>query len=200
MRPDSSPSDPDPWGVFNIWMAEAQVNPLFNPETVALATVSVDDHKPSLRMVYYRGIREGGLSFFTNFDSKKGTQILENPQAALLFYWPHLGRQLRVEGYVARLSCETSNNYFIKRPRESQITAWVSKQSRRLRSFTRFENELRDFARINDGEELSRPPHWGGYKLDPDLFEFWSGQSHRRHKRTQFRKLKDGWMSHLLYP
>ncbi len=192
-------SNADPWEIFSSWLKEASENSLFSPDAVALATVSAQ-RRPSLRMVFFRGIREHGLSFFTNFESGKGKELDINPKAAMLFYWPHLKRQIRVEGTVARLSNLASDEYFARRPLESQITASVSKQSRPLSSYEEFERELKDFKIRNEARPISRPENWGGYALTPAVFEFWIGQSHRRHRRQRFKLSGSGWSSELLYP
>src|SRR5690348_7912809 len=121
----------DPFVIFSEWYAEARVGTRINPDIVALASATKDG-RPSVRMVFYRGIRNGGFSFFTNYESRKGSEFAENPFGAIAFYWPHLGKQVRIEGPVERLSPEESDSYFQSRPFQSQITTVLSRQSRSL--------------------------------------------------------------------
>jgi pyridoxamine 5'-phosphate oxidase len=150
-------------------------------------------------MVLYRGIREGGFSFFTNYESRKGKELAGNPFAAMLFYWPRVGKQVRLEGQVERLSSSVSDVYFQSRPFRSQVTAAVSPQSRPLLDEGAFRERLTEVENSSGGR-IVRPPEWGGYKLIPSLFEFWTHGDHRRHERVQFQGCEGGWMKSKLYP
>ena len=187
----------DPIKTFAEWYTEAQKDAMVHPDTVALATAAANG-RPSVRMVYYRGIRDGGFSFFTNYESRKGRELAGNPFAAMVFYWPHLGRQVRIEGSVQRLSAEESDAYFYSRPYQSQITASISAQSRSMES----ENDFAD--RLAKAEQsmlpIARPESWGGFKLVPEAIEFWTRGEFRRHHRVVYRMSRDGWTATRLYP
>jgi pyridoxamine 5'-phosphate oxidase len=189
----------DPFVTFSEWYAEARKDPPSNPDIVALASATIQG-RPSVRMVFYRGIREGGFSFFTNYESRKGVEFQTNPQGAMVFYWSHLGRQVRIEGSVTRLSHVESDAYFESRPIESQVTAIVSRQSRPLTEPEEFWRELADLEHSSQGKQIARPETWGGFKLDPVVFEFWTRGEDRRHHRMLFTKDGDAWESSRLYP
>jgi pyridoxamine 5'-phosphate oxidase len=189
----------DPFVKFADWYDEAQKDPSINPDIVALASATKDG-QPSVRMVYYRGIREGGFSFFTNYKSRKGLDFSENPRAAMAFYWPHLGRQVRVEGRVQRLSAEESDSYFRSRPFQSQITAVVSRQSHSLSDPNELRIQLANLEQSFLGKPIVRPEYWGGFKIVPLLFEFWLRGDHRRHDRLLYKKNGEGWEATRLYP
>ena len=188
----------DPFTIFENWYDEAKKNAPFDPDVMALATCSAAG-KPSVRMVLFRGIREGGFSFFTNYESRKGQELMENPAAAVAFYWPHLGKQIRIEGRVERLSPSESDRYFQSRPLGSQITATASRQSRPLVSEREFLEQVKALEQSNT-QSVPRPSHWGGYKLIPERFEFWIHRDNRRHDRTAFVREHDGWVVTKLYP
>jgi pyridoxamine 5'-phosphate oxidase len=188
----------DPFTLFESWYADAEKNAVVNPFSIALATAS-GSARPSLRMVYFRGIREGGFSFFTNYNSRKGREIEENPFAAMLFYWPHAGKQVRVEGRVERLSTGESDAYFQSRPLESRITAALSRQSEVLTDEESFASQVRELE-TRAADAVARPDHWGGYRLMPAYFEFWISREHRRHSRTAFTRTSGGWTTAKLYP
>src|SRR5262245_61204958 len=188
----------DPFSLFFSWYDDARRGAIVDPDIVALATASKKG-RPSVRMVLYRGIREGGFSFFTNYESRKGRELSENPVAALAFYWPNLGKQVRIEGEVQRLSPEESDAYFHQRPYLSQITAAASPQSRIMADEGEFLARLAELERTS-GEMIERPAAWGGFKLLPSLFEFWTHRDNRRHERLQFLKIESGWKQSRLYP
>ena len=169
-----------------------------DPAIVALASATRQG-RPSVRMVLYRGIREGGFSFFTNYESRKGRELSDNPFAAMVFYWPHLGKQVRIEGTVERLSPEESDAYFQQRPFLSQVTAAVSRQSQPMPDENEFVQELTKIEQSSAGK-IPRPPQWGGYKLLPSLYEFWTHRDNRRHERVQFEKSGAVWKESKLYP
>jgi pyridoxamine 5'-phosphate oxidase len=190
----------DPMALFLKWNKEARQSPPIDPDIIALATATKDG-RPSVRMVLYRGIREGGLSFFTNYQSRKGRELAENPVAAIVFYWPHLGKQVRVEGQVERLSSTESDLYFDERPPQSRITSLVSRQSRPMPDENDFLRQLVEAEQlIDDTGRIARPSHWGGFKLLPSLYEFWIHEDYRRHRRTLFEKRGELWEQSRLYP
>jgi pyridoxamine 5'-phosphate oxidase len=188
----------DPFALFETWYEDASENAPFDPDVMSLATCSAAG-KPSVRMVLFRGLREGGFSFFTNYESRKGQELLENSAAAVAFYWPHLGKQVRIEGRVERLSVGESDRYFQSRPLGSQITAAVSRQSRPLVNEREFLEQIRALEQSNT-QSVPRPSHWGGYKLIPERFEFWIHRDNRRHDRTAFVREHDSWVVTKLYP
>jgi pyridoxamine 5'-phosphate oxidase len=188
----------DPLAIFENWYDDARKNAPFDPDVMALATCSAAG-KPSVRMVLFRGMREGGFSFFTNYESRKGEELLENPNAAVAFYWPHLGKQIRIEGRVERLSPGESDRYFQSRPLGSQITAAVSRQSRPLLNEHEFLGEI-DGLEESGTRSVPRPESWGGYRLIAERFEFWIHRDNRRHDRTVFVRDHDRWVAGKLYP
>ena len=188
----------DPFILFSSWYDEARQGPVMDPDIVALASANKQG-RPSVRMVLFRGIREEGFSFFTNYESRKGRELSENPFAALAFYWPHLGKQVRLEGQVERLSPTESDAYFLQRPFLSQITAAVSRQSRLMRDESEFLKELTELEQSSGGK-MVRPPNWGGYKLLPTRFEFWTHKDNRRHDRVQYDRAGAAWKKSKLYP
>jgi pyridoxamine 5'-phosphate oxidase len=188
----------DPIVMFSEWYREASRDAAFPAETVALATATADG-KPSVRFVYFRGIREGGFSFFTNYESRKGQELAANPFASLAFYWPSVQKQVRVEGRVGKLSAAESDAYWRSRAIGSQVSAAASRQSRPLNDDSEF---LAEIARVEKavGSAVPRPDHWGGYKMVPNVIEFWIHGEHRRHWRLRFEKTGEGWTSLRLYP
>jgi pyridoxamine 5'-phosphate oxidase len=189
----------DPFALFTNWYESSKAEALVNPDIVALATATPYG-QPSVRMVFYRGVREGGFSFFTNYESRKGRELAANPLAAMVFYWPHMGRQLRIEGSVKRLSAAESDAYFRSRALFSQVTASVSLQSRVMLDEAAFLADLCAAQESASIESVSRPDDWGGFALVPASFEFWIRGEHRRHQRTVYEKAGDIWESARLYP
>ncbi len=189
----------NPFVTFSEWYDEAQKDPPIDPDIVALASATKDG-RPSVRMVFYRGIREGGFSFFTNYESRKSVELSTNPHAAMAFYWTHLGRQVRIEGPVERLSAEESDSYFQSRPFQSQITALVSHQSHSLPDQNEFRIQLANLEQSFCGMQILRPEYWGGFKIVPVLFEFWIRGAHRRHDRVVCKKDGEAWNAIRLYP
>jgi pyridoxamine 5'-phosphate oxidase len=189
----------DPFELFATWFAEAQHGPLFDPTAVALASANKEG-RPSVRMVLFRGIREGGFAFFTNYESRKSRDFGENPFAAMAFYWPHLSKQVRLEGRIELLSPEESDVYFDSRPLGSRITAIASRQSCELVDEAAFLEEIRQLERLAETQPIRRPPFWGGYKLAPEVFEFWIHQDDRRHIRIAYCKRGEEWIEGRLYP
>ena len=189
----------DPFALFDAWFAEAGTSEINDPEAMALATAD-SRGRPSVRMVLLKGHGPEGFVFYTNEGSAKGEQLAENPRAALLFHWKSLRRQVRIEGPVERVSNSVADHYFASRLRDSQLGAWASDQSRALDSRATFERRFADVTRRFEGEDVPRPPHWGGYRVVPERIEFWSDRPHRLHERRLFTRDGERWSEGLLYP
>ena len=189
----------DPLALFDAWFAEAKASEPGLPEAMALATAG-GDGRPSVRMVLLKGFGRDGFDFYTNLDSRKGEELAANAQAALLFHWKSLARQVRIEGPVEPLPDEAADAYFATRSRDSQLGAWASDQSRPLANRERFEARYEEMKRRFDGVDVPRPPRWGGFRLKPDRIEFWTDRPHRLHERRLFTRAAGAWTEGLLYP
>jgi pyridoxamine 5'-phosphate oxidase len=189
----------DPLALFDEWLAEARASEPNDPEAMALATVGTN-RLPSVRMVLLKGHGPDGFVFYTNEQSAKGEQLSANPRAALLFHWKSLRRQVRIEGTVERVASAEADAYFASRARDSQLGAWASDQSRPLDRRETFEQRFQDVKRRFDGQDVPRPPHWGGYRVVPARIEFWSDRPHRLHERRLFTRAGPAWTEGLLYP
>jgi pyridoxamine 5'-phosphate oxidase len=189
----------DPHMLFQDWFAEAKASEPNDPEAMAVATVG-SDGQPSVRMVLLKGHDPRGFVFYTNYESRKAGQILENGHAALLFHWKSLRRQVRIEGPVTKVSAEEGDAYFATRHRDSQIGAWASDQSRPLDDRATFEARYEEMVARFDGGPVPRPPHWSGFRVVPERIEFWLDRAHRLHERRVFLRDGDGWSEGLLYP
>jgi len=189
----------DPFHLFDEWLAEARASEPNDPEAMALATADTEG-QPSVRMVLLKGHSPNGFLFYTNEHSAKGEQLAANPSAALLFHWKSLRRQVRVEGSVERVGAEQADAYFATRARDSQLGAWASDQSRPLDRRETFENRFEEAARRFAGQDVPRPPHWGGYRVIPERIEFWTDRPHRLHERRLFTREAGDWREGLLYP
>jgi pyridoxamine 5'-phosphate oxidase len=190
----------DPHALFETWFADARASEPNDAEAMALATADASG-RPSVRMVLLKGHDARGFVFYTNEESAKGGQLAANPAAALLFHWKSLRRQVRIEGRVERVAAAEADAYFATRGRDSQLGAWASDQSRELDSRATFEARFDAVEARFRGKAVSRPPHWGGYRIVPDRIEFWEDRLHRLHHRRLFVSDGDGgWAESLLYP
>lgn len=192
--------DPDPINRFEHWFAEAQSSEPNDPNGMALATVDADG-QPSVRMVLLKGHGPDGFVFFTNLESRKGRALAVHPQAALLFHWKSLRRQIRIEGIVDPVTTHEADDYFASRPRQSRIGAWASDQSRPLGSRAELLKRIAIVTARHPVGEVPRPPHWSGYRLVPHAMEFWEDKEFRIHERTHYVRLNDNrWSAQLLFP
>ena len=189
----------DPFALFDEWLAEARLGEPNDPEAMAVATVD-EGGRPSVRMVLLKGHGADGFVFYTNQQSRKGEELAGNPNAALLFHWKSLRRQVRIEGRVIPVDAAEADSYFASRSRDSQLGAWASDQSRPLGSRSSFEARYEEMRARFEGGEVPRPPHWSGYRVVPDRIEFWSDRAHRLHERRLFTRDGAGWREGLLYP
>jgi len=190
----------EPFDLLRVWLKEALESGLLEPNAVALATVN-SDGQPSVRAVLLRDMDERGFVFFTNYESQKARELRHNPRAALLFLWVPLERQVRVEGFVERVSEEESDAYFRTRPRSYQLAAWASPQSEPIPDREFLERRFRKVEQHFAGREVPRPPFWGGFRLVPERIEFWQGLRNRLHDRLLYTRQPDGsWRLQRLAP
>ena len=191
---------PDPLQLFAAWLGEAEATGMTDANAMTLATAG-DDGRPSARTVLLRGFGDEGFRFFTNRTSLKGRQLADNPRAQLLFYWRELGRQILIHGNVDQLSDEESDAYFESRPRESRIGAWASEQGSVIESREQLLAQVEEAGARFEGDEVPRPPHWGGYIVRPEAIEFWQAGEFRLHDRFVYRRTDVGqWATERLSP
>ena len=192
--------DGDPYPTIDAWLAEARETEVNDANAMALATATPDG-RPSVRMVLLKGHGPDGFLFYTNADSRKGREIHDNPEAALLIHWKSLRRQIRVEGSLARVDAETADAYFASRSRDSQLGAVASDQSQPLASRAEFARRYHEAEQRFAGEPVDRPQQWTGFRLVPRAIELWCDRPHRLHERRRFSLRPDGgWTSTMLYP
>lgn len=189
----------DPFALFDVWFAEAVEHEPNDPNAMALATAT-PDAAPSVRMVLLKGHSPDGFVFYTNAQSRKGGEILANPQASLLFHWKSLRRQIRIEGPLTEVTPEEADAYFHSRPFVSQVGSAASDQSRPLEARESYIAKVEELSAQYEGGNVPRPPHWTGFRLTPHTIEFWLAARNRLHDRRQFKRSGDGWTSQLLYP
>lgn len=195
---DESSVSKDPIQQLEKWIEEAVDSQILEPNAMVVSTVNASG-QPSSRVVYLRGLDEKGLRLYTNYSSKKGQEIELNEKASVLFFYSELERQIRVEGRIEKLSEEESDAYFDARPLESKLGAWASEQSSSIPNRKHLEDRLEHF-RQKFGNEIPRPPHWGGYLVIPERMEFWQGRPARLHDRIVYIKEGDSWKTERLAP
>ncbi len=196
---ESPVAPPDPFAAFETWLTEARRLELNDPNAMALATATPDG-RPSVRIVLLKSADRDGFVFYTNTQSRKGEELAANPRAMLLFHWKTLGRQVRVEGPAQPVRPEEADAYFRSRPRESRLGAWASDQSRPLPDRHDLIARLLLADATYPGEDVPRPPHWSGYRLRPERFEFWQDMPFRLHDRTVYTAHDGAWQTGKLFP
>jgi len=190
----------NPFDQFHTWFKEAVESEPFDPNAMTLSTIS-PENRPASRIVLLKGIDSRGFIFYTNYQSEKGLHLAGNPHASIVFWWGEKQRQVRIDGVIERISPQLSDEYFASRPRESQLGAWISSQSKKIPNREWLSERCDQFTEQYEGKEIPRPPHWGGYRLVPDMFELWQGQPSRLHDRFRYN-IDDGgrWVTERLSP
>ena len=189
----------NPFDLLEKWYKKAKKNEISNPNAMALSTVG-RFNKPRTRMVLMKEIKENGIIFYTNSNSRKGNHINDNKNVSINFYWKSIDRQVLISGKIKKISSQESDKYFLTRNRKSQIGAWASKQSQKLKSKSNLKTKFDEIDKKYKGKEIPRPKYWNGYCVYPDSFEFWLQGEGRLHDRVEY-KIKSGqWTTKLLYP
>ena len=196
---DERDVDPDPFRQFARWFDEAVAVQIPEPNAMTLATVDPTGG-PSARIVLLKAVDGRGLTFYTNYASRKARELHRGSRAALLFFWPELERQIRIEGAVEKVDAATADEYWVTRPRMSRVGAWASQQSEPLPDRAALEQRFAQADARYPGESVPRPPHWGGYRLVPDAFEFWQGRASRLHDRITYGREGANWRIGRLAP
>jgi len=193
--------NPSPIQQFEKWSQEARATGMAEQDVISMTLATATRYgQPSARIVLLKAFDDEGFVFYTNYDSRKGNELEENARACLLFYWSAVWRQVRIEGAVERVSAAESDQYFQSRPLGSRIGAWASNQSSSIESREMLEKRFAEFG-ARFGENIPRPPHWGGYRVKPTMIEFWQGQENRLHDRLRYSLQDDGtWMIERLAP
>jgi pyridoxamine 5'-phosphate oxidase len=192
--------DENPIAKFAGWFAQAKACAAITEPTAMTLATATPDGAPSARIVLLKEHGENGFLFYTNLTSRKSRELIENPQAALCFYWMPLGLQLRVEGKIVQAGDAEADAYFASRPRARQVGAWASLQSQPLQSRAMLDERARDIEARYEGKTIPRPPHWSGWRLVPRMMEFWQLSDARLHERELFTRNADAWEHSLLYP
>lgn len=188
-----------PIDLFDAWFSDAQKSGLYLPEAMTVATATAEG-KPSARMVLLKSVDAEGFVFFTNYESRKASEIEANSNVSILFHWPILQRQVRIEGRAERVSREESNDYFQSRPRGSRIGAWASTQSSKLESKAALQARVKEVEAQFGNGDIPLPDYWGGYRIRPDRMEFWQGRPFRLHDRLIYERVDGDWKTHRLFP
>jgi pyridoxamine 5'-phosphate oxidase len=196
---DESDVDLSPFAQFDLWFQQTLNAGLPEPNAMALATATTDG-KPSVRMVLLKGFDERGFVFFTNYEGRKSIELLQNPHAALCFYWPELERQVRIEGTVEKITRRESEEYFHTRPLDSKLGAWASKQSSVIPGRGVLEQKMADLREKYRDQEIPAPSSWGGFRVQPAVFEFWQGRANRLHDRICYTLAGGVWTIERLAP
>ncbi len=197
---DIKTAEQNPVLQFAAWMQLVADSGIIEPNAFNLATVSADG-RPSGRIVLLRNFDTKGFVFFTNYQSHKGVDLLTTKWASLTFFWPELHKQVRIEGKAEKVSENESDDYFFSRPRESQLGAWVSEQSSEVSGREEMDKKFEILTKQFEGKNVGRPPHWGGFRVVPDMFEFWQGRPNRLHDRIEYLLQTDNsWKLRRLYP
>jgi pyridoxamine 5'-phosphate oxidase len=198
-RLDESSVSADPIVEFARWFEEAVKAELHEPNAMTLATATADG-TPSARIVLLKGFDERGFVFFTDYRSRKGTELAENPRAALVFHWPELERQVRITGSTTQTDRPEAEAYFRSRPRGSRLGAWISHQSQVIAGRQQLDERVPELERRYPGDDVPLPPYWGGFRLRPDSIEFWQGRASRLHDRIRYVRSDDRWRIERLSP
>ena len=198
-NPDEEIPEEDPFVQFDIWYRHRLSLNLPVPDSMSLGTVSGKE-SVSVRTVLLKDYDNNGFVFFTNYHSRKGKQLEANRNAALLFYWPETGQQVRIEGFVIKVSETESDKYFMSRPENSRIAAWASEQSEIIPNRKYLEDQYNYYKNLFKNKPVERPPHWGGYRMVPHWFEFWTEGKHRLHNRISYTLKNNGWKMSRLAP
>lgn len=189
----------DPLAHFQEFLREAESKGLPEPTGMSLATTTLEG-QPSVRTVLFKGFYQNGITFYTNFEGRKGRELLANPKAAINFWWPLIEKQVRFEGIVEKLPRDVSEAYFATRPRLSQLGAWSSAQSNEIPDLEFLQTKLKETEKKFEGKTIPCPPNWGGFVMMPQEIEFWIGRSGRLHERYVYQKQAEGWRNFLRSP
>ena len=193
-------NEDDPFIVFKEWMSEAEKNEINDPNAVALATVN-ESNQPDVRMVLLKEYNKNGFIFFTNLNSKKGTDLKKTPKASMCFHWKSLLRQVRISGDISLISDDEADKYFYSRPYLSKIGAWSSSQSKPMETRDALLNKIDEYKnKFKDQNNVPRPDHWSGFLLSPNKIEFWKDVEGRLHQRLEYSKVSNSWERQILYP
>ena len=193
-------NEDDPLVVFKEWMSEAEKNEINDPNAVALATVN-ESNQPDVRMVLLKEYNKNGFIFFTNLNSKKGTDLKKTPKASMCFHWKSLLRQVRISGDISLISDNEADKYFYSRPYLSKIGAWSSSQSKPMETRDALLNKIDEYKnKFTDQKNVPRPDHWSGFLLTPNKIEFWKDVEGRLHQRLEYSKVSNSWERQILYP